>query len=362
MTAAAGSLPPGRVLQPGRRRWLAAAGTGVGACVAAGVLGGCGSVALVGGAAASAASSSSAPVPDEVDLQPVAPGVWMARGRPGEVDPANRGRIGNAGVIVGKRGALVIDSGVSWRHGQALLAAARRVSSQPVRRLLLTHVRQEFVFGAAAFQEAGVLVAMHPAAASLMRARCEGCLKTLQRVLGADEMHGSRVVQPDESIEAGNLALAEAIGRPLQLLTFGAQAHSSGPGDVALLDGPSGTLFAGGLLDADTIPDVQDADFAGWRAALAALRGLPIQRIVPGHGPLAPAALIGRIAAYLDALEARTAALLAAGTPLSEVADATELPAFAGWDQYDTIHRRNASIVFLRHERDMLRRPHKEGP
>jgi glyoxylase-like metal-dependent hydrolase (beta-lactamase superfamily II) len=337
-SAAAGDLPLSR------RHWLAWAGASVA------WLAGCSSGAPVAG------------VDDADELQPVAPGVWMARGRPGEVDPANRGRIGNAGVIAGKRGALVIDSGVSWRHGRALLAAARRVSPQPVRGLLLTHVRQEFVFGAAAFQEAGVPVLMHPAAAALMRARCEGCLKTLQRVLGADEMQGSRVVQPDESIEAGSPALAEAIGRPLQLLTFGAQAHSSGPGDVALLDGPSGTLFAGGLLDADTIPDVQDADFAGWRAALAALRGLPIQRIVPGHGPLAPAALIGRIAAYLDALEARTAALLAAGTPLSEVADATELPAFAGWDQYDTIHRRNASIVFLRHERELLRRPPKEGP
>jgi glyoxylase-like metal-dependent hydrolase (beta-lactamase superfamily II) len=338
------STPAGELLMR-RRRWLAWVGASMGGLV------GCSSGAPVGGAA------------DAVDLQPVAPGVWMARGRGGEVDAANRGRIGNAGVIVGERGALVIDSGVSWRHGRALLAAARRVSPQPVRGLLLTHVRQEFVFGAAAFQEAGVPVLMHPAAAGLMRARCEGCLKTLQRVLGPDEMQGSRVVQVDELLTSGSpAALAERIGRPLQLLTFGAQAHSSGPGDVALLDGPSGTLFAGGLLDADTIPDVQDADFAGWRAALAALRSLPIERIVPGHGPLAPPALIGRIAAYLDALESRTAALLAAGTPLSEVADATELPAFAGWDQYDTIHRRNASIVFLRHERDMLRRPDKEGP
>jgi glyoxylase-like metal-dependent hydrolase (beta-lactamase superfamily II) len=300
---------------------------------------------------------------ERIELQPVAPGVWMARGSGGEVDPANRGRIGNAAVIAGPRGALVIDSGVSRRHGQALLEAARRVVTQPLRALLLTHVRQEAVFGAAAFQDAGLPVAMHPAAARLMRARCEGCLKTLQRVLGAAEMAGSRVVVPDRLVEAGDAALGALIGRPLRLLAFGPQAQSSGPGDLAVWDEASGTLVAGGLLDAETVPDVQDADFAGWRQALAALAHLPgLRQIVPGHGPLAPPVQIGRIAAYLDALEARTAALLAAGTPLSEVADATDLPAFAAWDQYDTVHRRNASIVYLRQERELLRRPNPEKP
>jgi glyoxylase-like metal-dependent hydrolase (beta-lactamase superfamily II) len=258
---------------------------------------------------------------------------------------------------------LVIDSGVSRRHGLALLAAAQRVAPQPLRALLLTHVRQEFVFGAAAFQEAGLPVAMHPAAARLMRARCEGCLKTLQRVLGAEEMAGSRVVVPDRLVEAGDAALGAMIGRPLQLLAFGPQAQSSGPGDLVVWDAASGTLVAGGLVDAETVPDVQDADFAGWRQALAELSRLPgLRQIVPGHGPLAPPGQIGRIAAYLDALEARCAALLAAGTPLSEVADATDLSAYAAWDQYDTVHRRNASIVYLRQERELLRRPNPEKP
>jgi hypothetical protein len=30
------------------------------------------------------------------------------------------------------------------------------------------------------------------------------------------------------------------------------------------------------------------------------------------------------------------------------------LPEFTGWDQYDTIHRRNASIMYVRLERELL--------
>lgn len=335
-----------------RRQWLGRVGRSS-LALATGALAGCALTPPVQPAAA----DPSAGVPEQV-----APGVWLLRGQAGETEPANRGRIGNAGFVVGPRGVLAVDSGVSFRHGQDLLAAIARVTPLPVRQLLLTHVRQEFVLGAAAFQAAGVPVAMHPAAAQLMAARCEGCLKTLQRVLGSEEMAGSRVVRPDRGVGPGPAEVGEVIGRPLRLLGFGPQAHSSGPGDLALLDEVSGTLFAGGLLDAGTIPDVQDADFTGWREALAELRRLPLRRIVPGHGPLSPPVLIEHIARYLDALEARTAALLAAGTPLSEVADASDLPDFAGWDQYDTIHRRNASVVFLRQERALMRRPSKDSP
>jgi glyoxylase-like metal-dependent hydrolase (beta-lactamase superfamily II) len=294
--------------------------------------------------------------------QAVAPGVYLLRGHAGEIGPENLGRTGNAGFIVGPTGVLAIDCGVSRRQGEAVLAAIRRTTPLPVRQLLLTHVRQEFLFGAAAFQAAGIPVAMHPAAARLMAARCENCLKTLQRILGPEEMQGTRVVKPERQIDPATQPFDAGIGRPVRLLAWGPGGHSSGPGDLAVLDDTTGTLFAGGLVDADTIPDVQDADFAGWRAGLAGLQALAdagmVQRVVPGHGPLAAPAQIGRVARYLDQLEHRTAELLDAGTALSDVADATALGEFATWDQYDTIHRRNASVVFLRHERAlMLRQP-----
>ena len=54
-------------------------------------------------------------------------------------------------------------------------------------------------------------------------------------------------------------------GRTARVLYFG---HSSGPGDIAVFDETSGTLFAGGLLDARRVPDIQDSDLPGWRRAL----------------------------------------------------------------------------------------------
>ncbi|WP_338414449.1 MBL fold metallo-hydrolase [uncultured Sphaerotilus sp.] len=297
---------------------------------------------------------------DEVARE-VADGVFLLPGVRGEIGPDTRGRIGNAGFIVGPGGVIAIDSGTSHRHGLARLAAIRRVTAQPLRALVLTQARQEFLFGATAFQAAGVPVVMHRDAMRLMTGRCEGCLKTLHQLLGAGEMADTRVPQiervvTDAEVDAGT-ALPD-IGRPVRLLAPPPGRLAASPGHLAVLDTRTGTLFAGALLDAGTIPDVQDADLAGWHAALAELRALPLRQAIPGHGPAAPATtLIDRVERYLTQLAQRTAALLAAGVPLSEVADATELPDFAGDDHYDTTHRRNASIVFLRQERALMLGP-----
>ncbi len=312
-------------------------------------------VALLAGCAAGAAprpethQASQPSPPSSPRVVEVARGVYVVQGAPGEVDTDTLGRIGNAGFIVGDSGVVAIDTGTSYRHGVALLAALRRVTDKPVRLALITHTRQEFLFGANAYREQGIPIHMHAKAAGLMRSRCDRCLKTLNQVLGAAEMQGTAMFKPDQEYEASHEI--DNIGRRVQVLYHG---HSSGPGDVAVFDVQSGVLFAGGLLDQSRIPDVQDSDLDGWTHALQSLRQLPIKGVVPGHGPAASRQLIDSVDRYLAQLQGRLLELLQSGAALSEVPDAASLPEFARWDQYETIHRRNASVLFVRFERDQM--------
>jgi glyoxylase-like metal-dependent hydrolase (beta-lactamase superfamily II) len=279
----------------------------------------------------------------------IAPGVYMVAGSGGAADESNVGRIGNAGFIVGKRGVIAIDTGTSYAHGGDLLAAIREVTDQPVRVALITHTRPEFLFGAAAFRERGIPVRMHSRTARLMASRCETCLKTLRQTVGEDAMRGTEMYKPDQEFDASHQL--DLIGRPVKLLYFG---HSSGPGDIAVLDVETGVLYAGGLLDAQRIPDIQDSDLSGWNQALRDLQGMNLTHVVPGHGLGSSASLIISVQRYLTQLEARARSLVAAGSSLLNVSEEGELPEFASWDQYDTIHRRNAAIAFLRFERDLM--------
>jgi glyoxylase-like metal-dependent hydrolase (beta-lactamase superfamily II) len=279
----------------------------------------------------------------------LADGVYLLQGSGGAADERNLGRIGNAGFIVGDSGVIAIDTGTSHAHGQALLAAIRAVTDKPVKLALLTHTRPEFLFGGTAFRDAGIPIGTHKAMARLMAARCETCLKTLRQTVGEAPMRGTAMYKPDQEFDAAHeLTL---IGRTVRVLNYG---HSSGPGDIAVFDVKSGVLFAGGMVDVRRVPDTQDSDLEGWKRALAALRELSVNTVVPGHGPAAPAAAIADVQTYLARLEARARELVAAGASLSAVPDASDQPAYESWDQYETIHRRNASIVFLRVEREAM--------
>jgi len=307
--------------------------------------------ALVADASELPAGASATRVASPTPIE-LAAGVYMLPGMGGEPDTVNLGRVGNAGFIVGRSGVLAIDTGTSYLHGRALLAAIRSVTEQPVRLALITHTRQEFLFGAAAFREQGIPIAMQQAAASLMATRCDTCLKTLRASLGEDAMRGTTLFTPDIAFaDPVGIDAAALIGRPIQVLYYG---HSSGPGDIAVYDPRTRTLFAGGLLDAQRIPDVFDSDLPRWREALRTLQALPIEVIVPGHGPAGSKRVITQVERYLDQLTSRARALLTAGAPLSEVPDSTALPEFAAWDQYETVHRRNAALVYLRYEREQL--------
>ena len=279
----------------------------------------------------------------------VAEGVYVVPGIGSAADADNQGRIGNTGFVVGPTGVVLVDTGTSLAQGRALLAAVAAVTDHPVRLAIVTHTQPEFLFGGGALQERGIPVAMHLRCATLMASRCDQCLKRLRNTVGEAPFVGTALYAPDRRFEASHRE--DTAGRSLQVLFFG---HSSGPGDVAVFDETSGTLFAGGLLEAQRVPDIQDSDLPGWRRALAELRRLPLKTVVPAHGPVSTPGLIDEVDGYLQALESTVRRFVEQGGSLLDVADATELPAYAGWDEYATIHRRNASIAYLRIERELL--------
>jgi glyoxylase-like metal-dependent hydrolase (beta-lactamase superfamily II) len=103
---------------------------------------------------------------------PVADGVYAFIGAAGAIGPDNGGRVGNSGFIVGRSGVIVIDTGVSYRHGRAMVEAIRRITDKPIQLVIITHAVQEFLFGNAAFEELGAPLLTHARSAELMRSRC----------------------------------------------------------------------------------------------------------------------------------------------------------------------------------------------
>ncbi len=257
-------------------------------------------------------------------------------GSGGTVTRENRGRVANAGFIVGRSGVVVVDSGVSYRHGRQLKEAIRLVTDRPVELVILTHAVREFVFGAGAFEEDGTRIAAHQETLDLMKARCAHCLTQLEEQLGA-ELDGTRLILPTKTFT--DTTTIRVGGVELDVIFTG---WASTPGDVAVFHKTSGTLFAGGLVTTDHVPTIRDADFYGWKNALAMLTRLPVEHVVPGFGPPDGPMAIAAMGAYLDALDARVRALYAETSSLLETIERAGLPAFSDWSAYEPNHRRNA--------------------
>ena len=255
----------------------------------------------------------------------------------------------NSAFVVGPRGVVVVDTGISRREGDAIIAAVRAITDRPIALAILTHPSQEAIFGASAFQARGIPVLAHRDAAALIAARCAVCLARLTAARGEAAMAGTRVPEPDVLVDGD--AILEVIGRPLRLI---APPHASAPGALAVLDVESSTLFAGSLAAVRVVPELRDADAARWPRALEALAATRCRHLVAIHGPPGSCEDIAAFAGYLADLEAHVSTLLRGGVSLAELDAASELPRYAGWEGYEALHRANAQRTYLRLERALF--------
>lgn len=284
-------------------------------------------------------------------LEPVqvAPDVYAFPGDNSEV--SQFGHAANSGFIVGPHAVVVIDTGGSYAHGRAMLAAIATVTRRPVGLVIITHAVQDFVFGAAAFTELGIPLLAHRKTDELMSARCKHCLANLRKALGEAPMLGTRLVLPNQLVDHGTRI--DGGGRPIELLHFG---WASTPGDLAVYDPRSGILFAGGIVMGSRIPELRDGEFNGWLAAIASLFALKPAKVIPAYGPILHARDMGKTADYLRDLDAKVRGMYTAGRGLMEAMDEAVMERYASWSQYPDLHRRNVLRRYLQLEVEDLER------
>jgi glyoxylase-like metal-dependent hydrolase (beta-lactamase superfamily II) len=280
----------------------------------------------------------------------VASGVYALLGSGGDITPDNGGRTANVAFVVGSGGVVVVNTGASYREGEDIIEAVKSVSDRPILLAILTHPGQEAIFGAAAFQVRGIPVLTHRSSGELIAARCDACLRNLRSTLGDGRMAGTRVVEPDRLI-SGDVTL-ELIGRPLRVI---APPWSSAPGAIAVFDETTSTLIAGSLVSINRIPDLRDADPKAWRGALVDIEAMRCRHLVPGYGPIGTCADVAAFGQYFAALESSVEMLMKEGVSLAELRNRCDLPQYARWDQYETLHPQNANRTYLRLERSQFK-------
>ena len=209
--------------------------------------------------------------------------VWFVQGEAALGSSANRNFVSNAGFVVTDDGVVVIDALGSPKLAAELIAEIHRVTTKPIRYLIVTHFHADHIYGLQAFKAIGATIIAHPAGREYLHS------ETAQRRLEASREdlfpwidEHTQLLGADRWLDASDETLVLG-GQPFRIRHVG-PAHT--PEDLVVFVPNAGVLFAGDLVFRGRIPFVGQADSRQWIESLNALLGMAPRMLVPGHGPV----------------------------------------------------------------------------
>jgi glyoxylase-like metal-dependent hydrolase (beta-lactamase superfamily II) len=216
----------------------------------------------------------------EVRFEPVADGVYAYVGELGQRTATNEGLNANIGLVVTPVGAVLIDSGATFKSARQIHEAVRRVTSQPVRWVVNTGGQDHRWLGNGYFKAQGAEIIAHAQGEADMRSRGGDQLEGLRSALGAlanDTVptFASRwITQSDERLELGGV-----------VLEFKHRGGAHTPGDMLVWLPSQRVVFTGDVVYVDRLLGVLPfSQTKPWLVTFAEIERLAPLRIVPGHG------------------------------------------------------------------------------
>lgn len=292
------------------------------------------------------------PRAEHFELLELAEGVYAALGKAGSPT------FSNAGLIDLGDQTLVLDAFELPSAGAELRAAAEQLTGRPVTAVILSHVHSDHSVGLQAFAAETPILSSPAIREGLPEAvgwvrhwqehpdELEAALAAEWERLAAttDEPLRANIARGVARMEHLQAALPTLTFRPPDLtfdgcLTFygsrrTVEVHTVEPGhtasDVYLLLPEDRICFMGDLGFFQSQPFMVFCDPQAWMAWLAQAEAFDVEVFVPGHGLPGTKADLARQRAYIAALEALVAGVLAEGGAVKE-ALARPLPGFETW-------------------------------
>jgi glyoxylase-like metal-dependent hydrolase (beta-lactamase superfamily II) len=216
----------------------------------------------------------------------------------------------NIVVIRGDDGFLVVDTRLTHRQADEILADLRTLSPLPVRAVVNTHGHSDHAFGNSRFRPAPIWG--HTRAAAMVRATGERQRKATAAAMPeyADELADVVLDPPDRLIDVSAIVPFDAGGRVVELRYLG-RGHTDN--DIVVLVPDANVLLAGDLLENDATPFFGDGFPMDWPATAEALVEIATGAVVPGHGSVGDRAFAVRSMTEFRAI-AELAGLVHQGT------------------------------------------------
>jgi glyoxylase-like metal-dependent hydrolase (beta-lactamase superfamily II) len=282
--------------------------------------------------------------------------VWCVQGAGGMATRANAAFNSNAAFVVTDAGVVVFDALGTPALGARLRQAIARVTSQPVRRVIVSHYHADHFYGLQAFAGPGVEIWAHAKGrATLESDLTRSRLEQRRRDLAPHVDDKTILVAATRWIDfKDGPELGFTLGGVRFRLIDVAGAHSDE--DLMLFVDGERALLAGDLYFSGRLPYVGNADSKAWLAAMDRIAPLAPRIVVPGHGAASsdPTPDIALTREYLQFLRDRMGAAVRDLKSFDEAYAETDWSRFAALPAFEAANRINAYGTFLRMEQETL--------
>jgi glyoxylase-like metal-dependent hydrolase (beta-lactamase superfamily II) len=198
----------------------------------------------------------------------------------------------NIGAILGDDGVLIVDTRVTHRQADEILADLRDLTPLPVRAVVNTHGHNDHAFGNHRFRPAPIWG--HERCARMIR---ETGADQLARVAAAIPELAADLAEvvldpPDRTFDGEFEELEfDAGGRRVELRHLG-RGHTDN--DIVVIVPDADVLFAGDLVEADAPPYFGDSYPIDWPRTVEQMVEHARGAVVPGHGTVGDRAFVVR--------------------------------------------------------------------
>lgn len=224
----------------------------------------------------------------------------------------------NAVAVLGDGETLLVDPLVAPVYARELRRLLAERGAGPVRTVVATHHHSDHSVGASVFAAEGAEVIAHAVAAERMAAEQPALI---------EERSGAFPLR-SLFFDAVPAAPTRTVTAPLELSVGGVRAvvrpcgPAHTPGDLRVDLPDLGVVVAGDLLFHGYHPNLEHADFDGWRRSLGELLKEPVgTTFVPGHGAPGGHEVVEAQLAWFEAAREEVLRAAEEGSPAEEAAE-----------------------------------------
>ncbi len=188
----------------------------------------------------------------------------------------------NAGIVIGDKGILVVDTLGSVKGARKFIEDIKKISDKPIRYVVDTHSHFDHTFGNSEFAAMHAVILAQTSCPINMNKKLPLVIKNAKSYgITEEDAKAIKITYPDVTspemmrIDLGNVSVD---------ILFMAPSHTDD--SVMVFIPRDRVLFSGDVLFTDYYPYMGDGDIIGWGKTLDFIVSVPVDKIIPGHGPV----------------------------------------------------------------------------